>query len=340
MTWEWKSGTANTGTGLQRPEIPRLTRRLPLTRGGGNPTPTGGTPTGGGGTPSGGGGGGGGSGGGGGGAPPTGGDSPSPEEPRDPEETDECGEDDRENLVRFYEAADGDNWLKNENWNSEEPLREWHGVNTEDGEVVSLRLPDNNLSGDMPTEELLCLNEDTEIKELALWDNDGLLGEVPDELARAVERAVLRDVAEALELNTEWFDDYEDPFNFSDWHSGVTTDEEGRVTELDFTGEDIEGEIPGRVFEELRRLRVIKTGCGVTLEVEAPERVSVMPADDCEEETAPEDMEGMDGEGEEPEVSGGGGCALGQGDSSVSGFGLFLVTLVVFAALGRRRAQG
>ena len=242
--------------------------------------------------------------------------------------------------MSFYEATDGENWLQNTNWNSEEPLGQWFGVDTdEDGEVLSLRLADNNLSGDMPTEELLCLNEDTEIKELALWDNDGLLGEVPDELARAVERAVLRDVAAALELNTEWFDDYEDPFNFSDWHSGVTTDDDERVTELDFTGEDIEGVIPGRVFEELRRLRVIKTGCGVTLEVEAPERVSVTMPDDCEEEEmAPEDMEGM--EEEDTPASGGGGCALGQGDSSVSAFGLFLVTLVVFAALERRRAQG
>ena len=202
-----------------------------------------------------------------------------------------------------------------------------------------LRLADNNLSGDMPTEELLCLNEDTEIKELALWDNDDLSEEVPDELARAVERAALRDVAEALELNTEWFDDYEDPFDFSDWHDGVTTDDDGRVTELDFTGEDIEGEIPGSVFE-LEKLRVIETGCEVTLEVEEPEgerevEVMIVPADDCEEETAPEDME----EEEETAASGGGGCALGQGDFSVSGFGLFLVTLLVFAALWRKRAR-
>ena len=293
------------------------------------PTDTGTQPTGGGG-----------GGGGGSGTPPPGEDSPPGEEPQDPEQPDDCADNDRENLVRFYDAADGDNWDDNTNWKSEEPLDQWYGVDTdEDGEVISLRLADNNLSGDMPTEELLCLNEDTEIKELALWDNDGLLGEVPDELARAVERAVLRDVAAALELNTQWFDDYEDPFNFSDWHSGVTTDGDGRVTELDFTGEDITGEIPGRVFEELRRLRVIKTGCGVTLEVEAPERVSVMMPDDCPEETAPEDMEEEEEEEEETAASGGGGCALGQGDFSVSGFGLFLVTLLVFAALWRKRAR-
>ena len=60
---------------------------------------------------------------------------------------------------------------------------------------------------------------------------------------------MLRDVAVALSLNTQWFEDYEDPFNFSDWHGGVTTDDDGRVTELDFTGEGITGEIPQSVFE-------------------------------------------------------------------------------------------
>ena len=95
---------------------------------------------------------------------------------------------------------------------------------------------------------------------------------------RAVERAVLRDVAVALSLNPEWFDDYDvaDLFDFSDWHEGVTTDDDGRVTELDFTGEDITGEIPGSVFE-LKRLTAIERDAEVTLEVEAPGRVSVTP---------------------------------------------------------------
>ena len=228
-----------------------------------------------------------------------------------------CGEDDIWALSRFYEAVGGQNWNDNTNWNSQEPLDRWFGVGTdEDGRVISLHLEGNGLSGEVPR-ELVCLSE---LKELALWDNE-LSGEVPEELALAVEKAVLRDVAEALNLNPGWFDDYGEPFDFENWHEGVTTDDEGRVTELDFTGEDITGEIPGSVFE-LQRLAVIEMGCGVTLEAEAPGRVNVMMADDCVEETV---------------SSGGGGCALGRGDSSVSGFGLFLVTLLVFAALGRKK---
>ncbi|MCY4379650.1 MAG: hypothetical protein OXC39_07500, partial [Candidatus Dadabacteria bacterium] len=141
------------------------------------------------------------------------------------------------------------------NWNSPEPPQEWYGVETdEDGNVVSLRLSHNALSGDMPARELLCLSE---LKELALWGNEeDLSGEVPDELVLRVERAVLRDIAEMLDINPEWFENYEDPYNFEDWHEGVTTDEEGRVVELDLTGEGVLGEVP-ESSSELKRLREI-----------------------------------------------------------------------------------
>ena len=256
-----------------------------------------------------------------------------------------CPGEERKILEMFYHSTQGDMWEQSGGWNTDADLDDWHGVRTdEDGNVISLRLPDNGLSGDIPS-ALKCFSELSGLSELALWDNDELSGEVPDALVPAVERAVLRDVAEALELNPEWFEDYNvaDLFDFSDWHGGVTTDDDGRVTELDFTGEDITGVIPGSVFE-LKRLTAIETGCEVTLEIEAPGRVSVVP-DDCPEETPPEDMEEEemapeDMEEEETAASGGGGCALGRGDSSVSGFGLLLATLLVFAALGRRRAQG
>jgi hypothetical protein len=247
-----------------------------------------------------------------------------PEEPSpsDPAQTDDCADNDRENLESFYETTDGDNWHENTDWNSEEPLDQWFGVETdEDGNVVSLRLPDNGLSGEILGKELLCLSE---LKEIVLWGNEDLSGEVPEELVLSVERAVLRDIAETIDLNPGWFEDYEDPFNFKDWYEGVTTDEEGRVTELDLRGEGVLEEVPESV-SELKRLMIIETGCGVTLEVEEPGRVSVMMPDDCAEETV---------------SSGDGGCALDRGDSSVSGFGLFLVTLLVFAVLGRKRTRG
>ena len=230
-----------------------------------------------------------------GGGPSPDGGAPPPAGPSDPTPDSDtparCGESDREYLERFYEATGGDAWHVNENWNSEEPLDQWFGVGTdEDGEVISLRLSDNNLSGDMPTEELLCLNENTELKELALWDNEELSGEVPEELVLAVERAALRDIAEMLDINPEWFEDYEDPFNFEDWYEGVTTDDEGRVTEL-----DLPGEIPESIRSQFKELREIMI------------------------------------------TTSSGGCALSPEGSSP--FSLFLLTLVVFAVLGRKKAR-
>ncbi len=245
--------------------------------------------------------GGGGGGGGGGPSPPTGGGEPPPSSDNelppgsDEEPSTSCPQEDREILESFYEMTNGENWDENEYWNSEESLGEWHGVETdEDGSVVSLRLSDNNLSGDMPTEELRCLEE--QLVELALWGNDDLTGDVPEELALAVERAALRDIAEMLDINPRWFEDYGDPYDFEDWYEGVTIDD-GRVTGLDLTGEGVIEELPESV-SELRRLGEIMITTS----------------------------------------SGDGGCALSPKDSSA--FGLFLLTLLVFAVLVRKRARG
>ena len=130
-------------------------------------------------------------------------------------------------------------------------------------------------------------------------------------------------MAAALSLNEQWFEDYENS-DFGNWHEGVTTDDDGRVTELDFSGtEDIEGTIPVVLIEQLKRLGTLYLNCTISVEGDAPAGVNVEEV--CEEPEVPE------------EPSGGGGCALGSssGDSPV--FGLFLMTLLVFAALGRRR---
>ena len=230
-----------------------------------------------------------------GGGPSPGGGAPPPVVPSDPAPDSPCGETDRVYLERFYEMTDGKAWDRDENWNSDEPLGKWFGVRTdEDGSVVSLRLSENNLSGNMPTKELLCL-EDKELVELALWGNDDLSGEVPEELVLAVERAVLREIAEMLNINPGWFENYGDPYDFENWHEGVITDDERRVTGLDLTGEGVIGELPESV-SELRRL------------------------------------------GEIMVTRSSGGCALSPENSSA--FNLFLLTLVVFAVLVRKRAWG
>ena len=85
---------------------------------------------------------------------------------------------DRAVLVELYNATGGANWTDNTNWLSEEAMREWHGVNTDDeGRVAELFLNENQLNGEIPTE----LGNLSNLEWLSLWRNQ-LTGEIPMEL--------------------------------------------------------------------------------------------------------------------------------------------------------------
>lgn len=60
---------------------------------------------------------------------------------------------DRAALVALYNATEGPDWDNDDNWLSDKPVGEWHGVTTGDsGRVVELRLVDNRLNGPIPPE--------------------------------------------------------------------------------------------------------------------------------------------------------------------------------------------
>lgn len=62
-----------------------------------------------------------------------------------------CAVRDRVALLALYNNTDGDNWTDNTNWNSEEPLSNWFGVQVNsDGCVLNLELPNNGLAGQVP----------------------------------------------------------------------------------------------------------------------------------------------------------------------------------------------
>ena len=71
-------------------------------------------------------------------------------------------ETDRAALVAFYNATDGPNWTNSDNWLSDGPLGEWHGVETfaegsdvpSDwvGRVGEITLQANGLKGEIPAE--------------------------------------------------------------------------------------------------------------------------------------------------------------------------------------------
>lgn len=83
---------------------------------------------------------------------------------------------DREVLIAFYKATNGDGWTNNENWCSDKPLREWYGIGT-DGKsrVLSIVLDRNNLIGQFPSN----IGDLKQLRYLRLNDNY-LYGELPE----------------------------------------------------------------------------------------------------------------------------------------------------------------
>lgn len=81
----------------------------------------------------------------------------------------------REALIEFYEALDGDNWTRNDNWCSDKPISEWYGVSMYGGYVGAISLASNNLTGEIPSAVRTLKN----MKRLDLQINN-ITGRIPD----------------------------------------------------------------------------------------------------------------------------------------------------------------
>ena len=94
---------------------------------------------------------------------------------------------DREALAALYDATGGVYWEKNDNWLTDEPGSNWHGVTADrEGYVTLLDLRDNRLSGELPPE----LGNLSRLREWSLRDNQ-LNGEIPPELGNLFHLEVL-----------------------------------------------------------------------------------------------------------------------------------------------------
>ena len=94
-----------------------------------------------------------------------------------------CHSEDRAALVSLYEATDGTNWKRNENWLSDLPLHDWYGVGTDSlGRVAGIDLSSNNLVGSIPSEF-------GDLSRLGYLDlsNNQLTGPVPPEFGNLSE---------------------------------------------------------------------------------------------------------------------------------------------------------
>ena len=87
---------------------------------------------------------------------------------------------DRAALVALYQATDGPNWERSDNWLTDAPLEEWYGVYMDsEGRVQSLLLDDNDLAGTLPSD----LGDLSSLTYLRLGDNR-LTGSIPQALGK------------------------------------------------------------------------------------------------------------------------------------------------------------
>ena len=85
---------------------------------------------------------------------------------------------DRDILSILYRATGGPDWTTRDNWMTDAPLEEWHGVDVDaEGRVISLQLPSNNLKGIIPPE----LGQLARLEDLHLYQNP-LTGPIPPDL--------------------------------------------------------------------------------------------------------------------------------------------------------------
>ena len=114
----------------------------------------------------------------------------------------ECGPlAEKEALEALYHASGGPGWLEADNWLTDAPLRDWHGVTVDGGgAVVRLDLAGNALSGPIPPE----LGSLAALQHLNVRWN-GLSGQIPPELGNlpALERLELSGNAFSGEIPPE-----------------------------------------------------------------------------------------------------------------------------------------
>ena len=111
-------------------------------------------------------------------------------------------ETDREVLEAFYHATGGPDWVNDDNWLSERPIGEWHGVTTDaEGRVVELNFSINGLRGELPPE----LGGLQSLEKLSFRGNP-LSGVIPPELGLLPNLRVLMLAATVFEPDTSGFE--------------------------------------------------------------------------------------------------------------------------------------
>jgi Leucine-rich repeat (LRR) protein len=80
-------------------------------------------------------------------------------------------------LVALYDSTDGDNWVLDTGWKTDN-VGAWYGIEMENGRVVNIYLQGNNLNGSIPPE----IGDLDSLKQLYLNGNNGLTDSLPYEI--------------------------------------------------------------------------------------------------------------------------------------------------------------
>ncbi len=96
---------------------------------------------------------------------------------------------DCEALKSFYLATNGDHWENNKNWISNQPVKNWYGIQVKNNRVTEIRLPFNQLRGSIPAE----IGNLVKLESLLLRGNE--LASIPPEIRNLTE-------LESLDLNS------------------------------------------------------------------------------------------------------------------------------------------
>ena len=166
---------------------------------------------------------------------------------------------DRAALVALYEATDGPNWVNSENWLTDAPLRDWHGVTTSGGRVSYLDLSRNGLTGSIPAQ----LGTLTHLVYLSLGDN-ALSGPIPGELGNTSLQIITlyrNNLSGPIPPQLGRLSDLSWLFLFENALSGPIPPELGNNTSLKLLyvgGNELSGSIPSELgqLENLRELDV------------------------------------------------------------------------------------
>ncbi len=135
-------------------------------------------------------------------------------------------------LVDFYHATNGDSW--NTSWDLTSNADTWYGVTIQDGQVVSISLLFNNLSGTLPAS----LSDLPSLKKLELSFNN-IQGSLPQNIGSLTQLEVLAINGNAL--------------------IGTIPSSIGQLTQLKqlhLSSNQLEGGIPSQ-FENLKALEVL-----------------------------------------------------------------------------------